>query len=312
MKVFRCNRNSLIAAVLAVLVVMPLLAPQDASAYTLKKIWSRFSATAGETLATGQAVSISDTDGYAYKADANDAGLVPAVGIVGKGGASGAKVEIVTHGIFSGWSTLSEGTYGYLSETAGAVTQSSPSYSQPLGVAINTTDYYFNIKNYFDTSALTALGVLSGATPIILEGATADAYETTIAPTDPTADRTITLPDRTGIAALETVTVTTDNNGSTLTAANIGQIQVCTGAGVTNLPEASTWIGGTIPFVVNASANCDVNPDDADTILGLTNAAGDAVRCAAIGSTIIFKAISASEIVAFGPNCVGGSWADVN
>jgi len=37
---------------------------------------------------------------------------------------------------------------------------------------------------------------------IILEGATADAYETTITATDPTADRTITLPDATGTVAL--------------------------------------------------------------------------------------------------------------
>jgi hypothetical protein len=41
-----------------------------------------------------------------------------------------------------------------------------------------------------------------GASPIVLEGATADAYETTIAVTDPTADRTITLPDATGTVAM--------------------------------------------------------------------------------------------------------------
>jgi hypothetical protein len=33
---------------------------------------------------------------------------------------------------------------------------------------------------------------------IVFEGATADAYETTLTITDPTADRTITLPDATG------------------------------------------------------------------------------------------------------------------
>ena len=37
---------------------------------------------------------------------------------------------------------------------------------------------------------------------IVLEGATADAYETIIIATDPTADRTITLPDATGTVAL--------------------------------------------------------------------------------------------------------------
>lgn len=37
-----------------------------------------------------------------------------------------------------------------------------------------------------------------GASPIVLEGATDDGFETTVAVTDPTADRTITLPDATG------------------------------------------------------------------------------------------------------------------
>ena len=41
-----------------------------------------------------------------------------------------------------------------------------------------------------------------GASPIILEGATANDYETTITVTDPTADRTLTLPDATGTVAL--------------------------------------------------------------------------------------------------------------
>ena len=44
-------------------------------------------------------------------------------------------------------------------------------------------------------------GVASGnsfAQSIIFEGATADAFETTLLATDPTADRTITLPNVTG------------------------------------------------------------------------------------------------------------------
>jgi hypothetical protein len=36
----------------------------------------------------------------------------------------------------------------------------------------------------------------------VFEGATADTYETTLTVTDPTADRTITLPNNTGTVAL--------------------------------------------------------------------------------------------------------------
>lgn len=175
-------------------------APQAMAAYSVKKILYRVSATAGEALATGEIVCLKDADGYAYKADANDAALRPAIGIVGSktASASGETVEIIVIGVLSGWSSLSEGGNGYLSETAAAVTQSAPSWSQKVGFALTTTDYFFSFQNYFDSSAVTALGVLSGATPIILEGATADDHETTLVPTDPTADRTITLPDETG------------------------------------------------------------------------------------------------------------------
>jgi len=52
-----------------------------------------------------------------------------------------------------------------------------------------------------------------GASPIILEGATANAHETTITVTDPTADRTLTLPDATGTVAL-TSDIPTSVNGT--------------------------------------------------------------------------------------------------
>ena len=52
--------------------------------------------------------------------------------------------------------------------------------------------------------------VLSGASPLVFEGATDDAAETTLAFTDPTVDRTITFPNATGTIVLEAT-------GSTLT-----------------------------------------------------------------------------------------------
>ena len=48
-------------------------------------------------------------------------------------------------------------------------------------------------------------------TKIVFEGATADAHETTLVVTDPTADRTITLPNLTGTVSLITATETLTN-----------------------------------------------------------------------------------------------------
>ncbi len=47
------------------------------------------------------------------------------------------------------------------------------------------------------TTSTSALNILEDAS-IVFEGATADAHETTLTVTDPTADRTITLPNETG------------------------------------------------------------------------------------------------------------------
>ncbi len=48
------------------------------------------------------------------------------------------------------------------------------------------------------TDLVTFNGVLQGASPLVFEGATADASETTFVITDPTADRTITFPNESG------------------------------------------------------------------------------------------------------------------
>ena len=61
-------------------------------------------------------------------------------------------------------------------------------------------------KNITFSGILTLSGTIAGATPFVLEGTTADDFETSIAVTDPTADRTITIPDVTG-------TILTTGNG---------------------------------------------------------------------------------------------------
>jgi len=61
------------------------------------------------------------------------------------------------------------------------------------------------------TSGQTATGINIGANGIIFEGATADAYETTLTAADPTADHTITIPNAT-MTAITTATHATQTN----------------------------------------------------------------------------------------------------
>ena len=57
---------------------------------------------------------------------------------------------------------------------------------------------------------------------IVFEGATADSHETTLTITDPTADRTITLPDTTG-----TVALTSDIPSSGISSGNVARFTSC-------------------------------------------------------------------------------------
>ena len=79
-----------------------------------------------------------------------------------------------------------------------------------------------SIKAYVDTE-VAAVGGSFGAN-IVFEGATANDFETTVAVTDPTADRTITLPDETGNVIIDAkaqeFTKTQNFNATTLTDAS--------------------------------------------------------------------------------------------
>ena len=158
----------------------------------------------------------------------------------------------------------------------------------------------------------TAVYVEWGGQSLVFEGATVNDFQTSLSPTDPTADRTVTIPDADGALALTTLTITADADGKTIAAAEAGDLQTNTGAvggGVWNLPEASTVIGKIFYVGVTVAQNLDINPDDADQILGLTNAAGDAIRNATVGNSITLIAGDATNWIAMGPY---GTWTDVD
>ena len=125
-------RKNIFAVLFAVALILAMAAPSVFAGEYWQQRYIRFSATAGETLSVGDVACIK-SDGYAYKADANDSALRPAVGVIGKGGATGVTVEIVVEGIIAGQTQLTPGLRLYLSETAGAMTDTAPTNSQSIG-----------------------------------------------------------------------------------------------------------------------------------------------------------------------------------
>ena len=63
---------------------------------------------------------------------------------------------------------------------------------------IHLTPYNSALKTISDDTTLTATNLSLTDASIVFEGATADAHETTLTVTDPTADRTVTIPNETG------------------------------------------------------------------------------------------------------------------
>ncbi len=70
-----------------------------------------------------------------------------------------------------------------------------------------------------DVSGITATNKFTEN--IIFEGATADAYETTLTVTDPTADRTVTIPNATGTVLLSSAANPTSSDGAALGSASL-------------------------------------------------------------------------------------------
>ncbi|ANH49416.1 hypothetical protein uvFWCGRAMDCOMC440_053 [Freshwater phage uvFW-CGR-AMD-COM-C440] len=105
-----------------------------------------------------------------------------------------------------------------------------------------------------------------GDNGITFEGSTADAHETFLEVTDPTADRTITLPDATGNVVLDTLAQTLTNK--TLTSPTISGSPVITG-----LSSASMISSSATP------------KDYVDAILGSATAAATSAASAAASAT---------------------------
>ena len=121
-------------------------------------------------------------------------------GVVG-GTQTSATITTLTSTTINGLSSLAVGT---LAIAAGSITDSSGAIDFGNENLVTTGTFGAGTTTLGD---LTVGTITSTGATIVLEGATDDAYETTLTVTDPTADRTITFPNITG-----TVVTTGDTN----------------------------------------------------------------------------------------------------
>lgn len=147
------------------------------------------------------------------------------------------------------------------------------------GIATGEGDVVGTLKTQTLTNKTLTSPAVSGLTltdgSVVFEGATADAYETTLAVTDPTADRTITLPNVTGTVAILDAAQTLSNK--TLTSNTLGSDLAAGGYKVTGLGAPSSDADSATKKYVDDSVAALVAsaPGTLDTLNELAEALGD-------------------------------------
>jgi hypothetical protein len=132
---------------------------------------------------------------------------------------------------------------------------------------------------------------------IVFEGATADAYETTLTVVDPTQDNIITLPNTTGTVVLDTATQTLTNK--TLTSPTISGSPVITGLSSAGMSASSATpkdyvdsILGSATAAATSAASAATSATSAAT--SATSAAASATAAAASATTSASSATAAA------------------
>ena len=175
-----------------------------------------------------------------------------------------------------------------------AATQPTANRTITFPNATGTVALTSDLTSYAPLSGATFTGNIQVPTAITFEGATADSYETTVQATDPTADRTITIPDITGtiVTTGDTGTVTNTmlagsiaNNKLANSSVTINGYEIALGAsasyGTDNIGEGTTNLYFTNERAQDAVAqalangthtNITVSYSDNDNAISLTGA----------------------------------------
>jgi hypothetical protein len=162
-----------------------------------------------------------------------------------------------------------------VSTSVTGATQASGITVTPAG-GIQSTNVQTALEE-LDTEKISAAGstitgelLIGTSGSLVFEGATANAFETTLAVTDPTADRTITLPDRSGTVITDADTGTVTNTMlagsialSKLVSLSSGNIIVGNNSSVPTAVAVSGDVtlstAGVIDIAAGAIVNADIN-----------------------------------------------------
>jgi hypothetical protein len=159
------------------------------------------------------------------------------------------------------------------------------------GVVVGTTATQTLTNKTLTAPVLTGAGVDAS---IVFEGATADAFETTLTVVDPTQDNTITLPNTTGTVAILTATQTMTNK--TLTSPIISGSPVITGLSSAGMSASSAapkdYVDAILVLQEASAASSAVSA--ASSATSATAAATSATSAAASASAAATSATSAA------------------
>jgi hypothetical protein len=155
------------------------------------------------------------------------------------------------------------------------------------GVVVGTTATQTLTNKTLTAPVLTGAGVDAS---IVFEGATADAFETTLTVVDPTQDNVITLPNTTGTVTILTATQTMTNK--TLTSPVISGSPVITGLSSAGMSASSATPKDYVDSILGSATAAATSAASAAT--SASSAATSATSAAASASAAVTSANSAA------------------
>ena len=266
------------------------------------------------------AVSVTDSGGLGSLAYNNSTGVITytgpstsdvtsAITVASGSGLTISSGEIGTNAIPNSQLANSSVTVGSTSINLGATASTLAGLT-----SLTATTLYSGAANAANT-----ISIASGN--IVFEGSTANAYETILTVTDPTADRVITLPNETGTILTSASTITPTVNSLTIGSTSIALgATASTIAGLTSLTATTLYAGaanaansvsiGTAGLVFEGSTadgyETTINVVDAtaDRAINFPNAAGTVALLTSLSATAGSGLTYNSSTGAFGTSSI--------